>query len=295
MVVIVLMTAAAAGAADRASPGEPDPSGLPPAELHAQMRRLYDALDYDRIVPFAAALVAHPDATVEQRLDAYLVQGSSLAIVGHPIEAEMPFRFLLRGRPDFDLPADTPPKILAVFRKVQVEERAIRDNLAAHVRRDLVRTLAIDGLPQGSARGGFPLRFELRLTDPKNAVRGVRVDYRRAGRAAFSSLALEPHAPGRWVGEIPGEWTADEAPYLLEYRVHTVDADGAPLLTLGGERPLTAAMEAGSVADATPLLQSWWFWGSVAVATTAVLGAAGAVSWVLTQPPAGELGVVAVD
>jgi ribosomal protein L9 len=41
------------------------------------------------------------------------------------VEAEKPFRLLLRARPTFELPASTPPKIMAVFRKVQVEEQAL--------------------------------------------------------------------------------------------------------------------------------------------------------------------------
>lgn len=269
--------------------------GRSPEALLAELRSLYEALEYDRVIPLADALLAHPDATVEQRLDAYLLHGSALAVVGNHVEAEMPFRFLLRGRPDFDLPADTPPKIMAVFRKVQLEERAIRDQLAAHVRRDLVRTMRIEGAQLTGLVGGFPARLDLSVTDPRGAVRSVRVDYRRAGRAEFSSLPLERQASGRWTGEIPGQWTENQGGFQLEYRVTTIDAANAPLLSLGADAPLVATVAEGTVAGATPFYQSWWFWSASAVAAAAVVGAAGAVGWVLTQPPAGDLGVVAID
>ena len=77
-----------------------------PAALLAEARSLYEQLEYDQVIPLAEGVLAHPGTAVEQRLDAYLLQGSSLAIVGNPIDAEKPFRFLLRGRPEFDMPPD---------------------------------------------------------------------------------------------------------------------------------------------------------------------------------------------
>ncbi|MCP4504046.1 MAG: hypothetical protein GY822_29325 [Deltaproteobacteria bacterium] len=59
---------------------------------------LYDDLEYDLVIPIAAEGLINPNADVQNQLDAYLLQGSCLAIVGDSIVAEKPFRFLLRGR-----------------------------------------------------------------------------------------------------------------------------------------------------------------------------------------------------
>src|SRR5262249_24768338 len=85
------------------------------ADIAAQLqeaKKLFDNLEYDRVVPIATAILARADVNIDQRLDAYLLQGSSLAIIGDAVEAEKPFRFLLRGRPEFDMTPETSPKIL---------------------------------------------------------------------------------------------------------------------------------------------------------------------------------------
>ena len=188
-----------------------------PAELLARARALYDALEYDRVIPFAEALLARAEADIEQRLDAYLLQGSCLAIIGDPVEAEKPFRFLLRGRPGFDLPPETAPKILAVFRKVQVEERAIVEQLRELERARLVKELELSGGVPEEAVGGRPLPFEFRLRDPRGVVAAVQLQYRRRGEPSFSSLALRRDESGAWRGALPGEWTASSTGFALEY------------------------------------------------------------------------------
>src|SRR5688500_10600093 len=97
--------------------------------LLAEARSLFEQLEYDRVLPVARSVLARPEATLDQKLDAYVLEASCLAIVGDPVEAEQPFRLLLRARPDFDLAVETAPKILAVFRKVQGEERAIKEQM----------------------------------------------------------------------------------------------------------------------------------------------------------------------
>lgn len=88
----------------------------------ALARNLYDSLEYQLVVPLTKDILSHPALRPDQLVKAYELQGSSLVVIGDPIEAEKPFRLLLRLRPDFDLAASAPPKIVAVFRKVQVEE-----------------------------------------------------------------------------------------------------------------------------------------------------------------------------
>ena len=262
-------------AKELAPSSEPGPSPDDDAvTLLTRARTLYEALEYDRVMPFAEAALAREDITLEQKLDAYLLLGSSMAIVGDPIEAEKPFRLLLRARTDFDLPPTTPPKILAVFRKVQVEERAIATQLEELQRRRVISSLKFSGETPDDAQGGRPLRFSFHLKDPLGAVEGVRLAYRRQGEREFSSLPLERGDEGSWSGNIPGEWTANADGFVLEFFVAAIDARG-PLATLGAEAaPLTTTVTPGTFDVSAPPPVPLWVFGTAA-SSTAVLALAG--------------------
>ena len=256
------------------------------AALLVKMSALYDSLEYDKVLPVAEALLAREDLTVDQRLDAYRLYGCAKAIVEDPVDAEKPFRMLLRSRPEYDLSADTPPKILAVFRKVQTEEKALAGQLREVERARIVSGLRLLGEPPAEARGGRPLALSFRLRDPTSAVESVRVPYRRAGQPTFSSLALERSEEGDWRGQIPGEFTADEKGFRLEYYVETLDPQG-PLLSLGNARqPRRIEISAGSLRRATPPpLPRWVFFTGVGL-TAATGAAAGGLGLALSNTQA---------
>lgn len=218
-----------------------------PAQLVSQLNQLYESLEYERVIPFAEACLKRSDLQMSQQLEVYRLLGSAKAIVEDPVDAEKPFRLLLRARPDYDLPGNTPPKILAVFRKVQSEEKALAGQLREVERERLVASLKLlDGLP-GEAKGGRALPFSLRLRDPGSAVETVRVAYRRAGDKAFSSLALTRSEQGDWRGVIPADFTASSGGFGLEYFIETADGAG-PLLSVGTQlAPKSLPVTAGLV------------------------------------------------
>lgn len=269
----------------------------PPGDLLAEALRLYEALEYDRVIPYASAVLAHEDSTVDQKLDAYLLQGSAFAVVGDPIEAETPFRFLLRGRPDFDLPPETPPKILAVFRKVQVEEQAIVQTTRALERNRIIRTLKLETDVAESSEGGDPLPFVVKLRDPRGAVSTVKVLYRKDGERAWSALALQPDAGGEWTNVLPGASTASDDGFTLQYYFSTADSDGQELLVRGtASQPFLVEVAPGSVkTTASAFYQSPWFWGAAGVVVIAVAVSAGGVALVTSLPPQGDLGLLRLD
>ncbi len=239
------------------SPAPPSPPAAPselkldpaasPVALVTQLNGLYEGLDYERVIPFAEACLKRTDLQLSQQLEVYRLLGSAKAIVEDPVDAEKPFRLLLRARPDYDLPNNTPPKILAVFRKVQSEERALAGKLREVERERVVASLKLlDELPS-EARGGRPLVFSLRLRDPGSAVESVKVAYRRAGEKAFSSLALQRSEQGDWRGAIPSDFTASKDGFPLEYFVETGDGSG-PLLSVGANlTPRTVRVTPGFV------------------------------------------------
>jgi hypothetical protein len=252
-----------------------DPAASSPVLLE-QLKALYASLDYDKVIPVAEAVLAREDLGVEQRLEAYRLYGSAKAIVEDPVDAEKPFRMLLRSRPDYDLPKGTPPKILAVFRKVQSEEKALSAQLREVERARIVSGLQLLGDLPTEGKGGVPLSLNFRLRDLTGAVEAIRVPYRRAGEASFSSLALQRSQEGEWRGQIPGEFTASERGFQLEYFVETLSPDG-PLLTVGTLRePKRIDISAGQVIRSTrPPVPQPVFFAAVAVTAVAAAGAGG--------------------
>lgn len=266
---------AAAAPAPAATPA-PAPEPRSAAALIAEASALYDALEYDKVAPLAALALAAPDITLEQKLVAYQLQGSALAIIGDPVDAERPFLLLLSVRPDFVVPDETPPKIKSVFAKVKGEFDAVREAQEAQQRKELAATIEIEGALPTSADGGRPLRFDFGVADPRDVVKSVRVQYRRQGESEFLGLPLRRATSGRWVGVVPGEWTASENGFTMEAVVVVADQKG-PLQTLGAPfAPI--AVSAGALARKQPvpvwaLGTSAGLTGAVALAATGITAA----------------------
>jgi hypothetical protein len=262
------------------------------ADFLAKARRHYDALDYELVIEPADRVLGSADATIEQRLDAYTLQGSAFAIIGRTLDAEAAFRFLLRGRPAYELPEGTPPKILSVFRKVQLEEREISAQLAELERERLRKQMEISGGTTPEARGGSAVAFNFRVMDPGQVVSAVRVFYRRGGQGHFSSLPLEQGEDGRWSGAITGDWTASAVPYELQYYAAATGMGDVVWVSDGGPTtPKKLAIAAGEVHQARPFFAQPWFWGVTAGAAVLVGSAVGGAVFIATLPPASDLPV----
>ena len=280
-----------------AAPVAPEPSATAAVEdLLKEATGLANALEYHRVVPIAEHVLKRDALAIEQRVEASLLLGSALAIMGDTVGAEKAFRFLLRANPDHDLPAKTSPKILGIFRKVQFEQKTIRDQLAELQRKHVIDALKLEGEPPTEATGGLPLEFSYRLRDKFGAVSTLDVHYRRRGEKNFSSLALEAGGDGSWQGSIGGEWTENDDGFMLEYYLTTADV-GGDLLTSFGEAntPVGVQVAPGSVGDATPFYKAGWFWPVVGGAVVAI-GASG--YWAYRQAsslPDNPLGIQKVE
>jgi hypothetical protein len=256
-------------------------SDEPPGALVARAQERYDQLEYDQVAPLAARALAHPAITLDEKLSAYQLQGSALAIVGDPIEAERPFLLLLSVDPAFDLPKDTPPKIRSVFSKVKGEFGAVREAQVRREREALAATIEVSHRLPDELAGGRPLRLDFRVKDPKGAIKAVRVEYRRQGDPDFIGLPLQEAQRGRWLGAVPAEWTASGADHVLELTASFLDDVGS-LKTLGSrEQPLPIRVTAGQVVREPPV-PLWAFGTSAGVAVAATVfaaGTTGATAW----------------
>jgi hypothetical protein len=244
---------------------------------------LFNSLEYATVIPTAEQALTRADLSLDQRVELYRLLGCAKAATADPVEAEVPFRLMLRAKPDADMSADTAPKFLSVFRKVQTEERALASQLKRVERERLVANLRLMGAPANPAQGGLPITFSYRVRDTAGVVEAVRVSYRRANQRAFSSLALERSVDGEWRGQIPGEFTADERGFTLEYVTETADREG-PLLVAGAPTsPLRLEVLAGQVPVKTfkPISRGVFF---TSVGVTAAAGvAAGVLGFLFNQ------------
>lgn len=274
--MLVMMVAVLLGASDA-------------EQVLAEAQRWYDAHEYDRVIDPAEALLSRDDVSADDRMQGHLLLASALAIVGDPVKAEKQFRFLLRGRPDFDLDATTSPKILAIFRKVQSEENAFRDQIRELQRQKTIAELAIVGEVPGETTGGLTLDLSFRIRDPRGVVSGAGVHYRRGGENAYSMLPLQRDDGGMWRAQLPGEWSENEDGFDLEYFVATQDEQGETLINRGAAMaPLSLIVAPGTVPSA-PVYEQWWFWPAVVVGAGLVGTSIGFAVDATTALPQGEL------
>lgn len=270
-----------------------------PGHRLALAREAFARFDIEGTLENAGEVVSDPDAQIELRLDAHYLLGSAHAILGDIVAAEKQFRFLLRGRPDLDLDPETSPKILAIFRKVQAEERAIRAQVRELERAQTIAELELNSEVPETTTGGEPLVFTFRLRDRRGAVAAVSVAYRRPGETAYSSLALQLDEIGRWAGTIPGEATENEDGFSLEYFVATRDREGESLLLHGNaDEPWRLRVEPGTVSDARPLWARPWIWiaaGAAVIATVVGLMVVYFQAIAVTSSPMGEYPVEGLE
>ena len=260
------------------------PTTLSAKEALAQAQKLYDSLEYDKVAPLAAQALADPAISLDDKLVAYQLQGSALAIIGDPSTAERPFLLLLTVRPGFTLSDDTPPKIKAVFAKVKGEFDEVRKADEARLRKELAATIELRGAPPPSTVGGRPYRVELSISDPRGVVRTVRMQYRKRGAVSgeYLSLPLAKDARGTWVGAVPGEWTANDGGFVMDVVVVAADAQG-PLQQIGtDDAPIAVTVAAGQVDKTARPVPLWVFGTSAAVTGAALLTStslAGVTAW----------------
>lgn len=234
-------------------------------------RQLYDAQEYQRAIPAAEAFLENPNVAAKRRFDAYLLLGSCFAILGRTRDAEVAFRRMLRGRPRADLPADTPPKILAVFRRVQSEERAVLEEVERLERERLVARIQITGEPPTTGVGAQPLHFVFETRGDDGAVASAVLSYRRRGADAYAAVPFE-RIDGKWTADVLAEWTADPVGFEMEWFVSFFERDGDFLVGVAGaSSPRRAQIRAGMPIVVTPIYEEAWFWG-VAAGVAVALG-----------------------
>ncbi len=235
------------------------------AESVARARAAWSELEYERVVEAANAALASADLPDTDRVEALRLLGSALVILDRTADADAAFARIFAVNPDYTLPANTSPRIRAVFdparARWQVEEQ---QRLATQLGPQLAALRLHLELPR-SPRGGLPIVIGVDLADPSKVASAIILAHRRAGESYYT-LATVPARPGRSTLAIPGELTASRTPYTLELHVQVRHRSGVSLRREGEpDKPLSIAVAAGEVPVATPITRRWWFWASLGV------------------------------
>jgi hypothetical protein len=240
-----------------------------PAEDLAGAQASYDDQEYESAIAVADQVIAgKPPKAVA--IEALRLKAFALAVLGRDDEAASAFVAILAIAPRFELPEQTSPRILAVFRPARSRwelgrETALREELGADL---AALELEVDW--PASSRGGRPLELSVRLGDPKSLIAEVAIHYRRRGHHSFSRLAVRPTG-SRFAIAIPGDLTASRVDYQLEAYAVAVHSSGVALKRVGSrENPMALALGAGQVPRPTPIVRRWWFIASAAAVALAV-------------------------
>ncbi len=242
------------------------------SELMESAKDLYLGMYFEEALSFTAAVTSHQDATTKDIIEATMLEGSVLVVMGNTLAAEKSFMKILKLRVDYQPPPNTSLKILQVFRKAQFDFQQEEKEQAAKALAEKTRDMAIfdESPPQGF--GGRDYHFKLKLKDDKQWVKAIQVSYRKTTNQPFSSLVLSDLGQGAWGGALPAGWTENPTGFSLEYYMTSSDSQGKPLINLyDSDKPRSIPFSAGSMASQRSILDRPWFWGvSAAVVITGV-------------------------
>ena len=234
------------GVSERARAVEPD--------AMARGLAAYEELDYQRAVEQLALALAHADR-LEDRIAIVRALAFSHVALEQLDQARAAFQLLLQLDPAARLDRTISPRARAVFDEVQAN---LRDPSA------VLATIA-----PARPRAGQAIVLSVITSGGVSA----QLYYRTRGAAPYSRLAADGR-DGKLVLTVPG--LAVQAPGF-EYYVIALDDHAAPMGSAGTpDRPLAVAVEAAPPARRA-LYRRPWFWGTVALAASAVAATVAAV------------------
>jgi hypothetical protein len=96
-------------------------SGAKVSELIGWAQKAESDLEYDRAAEFWSSIIAHPEATQEEKVNASLHAGIIERVRGNRAEARDHFEYVLRRDIEHQLPKNTEPKIVNFFELIREE------------------------------------------------------------------------------------------------------------------------------------------------------------------------------
>ncbi len=224
----------------------------------------YDRLEFDRAARTLQRAIEYSRNCRWDLAEIYRLKAFVDAVNADRERCQRAFEILLALDPDYVMPSDVPRKIRACFadaRRVPPERRELRLSHQSPLE-----------VPSNS-----PVSLPVRVVDPLRLVDQVQVYFRREGVKIYTVVTARADENVSIV--IPAlSLPPDEDGYNIEYFIRAVDRWEGTLEEEGGaKKPLTFAVQAGTVGDGG-LVAKWWFWASVIGAVAIVAGVGIAVA-----------------
>ena len=242
-------------------------------------------LEYRRATRMAQLVVRSSRSSPEDMIEAYRIQGLSLAARGKRKQAARAFRKLLALDPDFRLSDDVSPKLRPPFHQA----------IGAAERQKPIRLVHKVPDPPESLEG---LELSVTLTgNPMRMVRAIKVRY-HLGDEQEEEMVFEVSKPRSVAMVLPMQLDTDQVSYYFV----AVNRHGAELVRAGSreqpfmlttalppaETPKLVVLEAApeppppaevlpvwarpkqpESEESTPWYNTWWFWTTVGVVVAA--------------------------
>ena len=183
-----------------------------------------------------------PSNTKEQRIEIHRLLAFNYITLGRKDEAESAIRGLFAIEPTYALAATESPRFRDFFASVREKwEAEGRPGLV--VEPETIAAVSLQHTPRAETEAGRLLPISVRLDDPGDRIRTVKVFYRTGSRGSFQALEAEIRGK-RARAVVPGP--AVQPPFV-DYYVAALDAGGQPIATKGdGSAPLRVVVpEAG--------------------------------------------------
>ncbi len=221
----------------------------------ARARELYDELNFEDAATTLQRAIEFSGNCRWDLAEVYRLKAFVDAVNNERERCHRDFEIFLALNPDYEIPADTPPKIRNCFEDAKAVPPARRE-------------LGLQHEVPPEVQPNAPVSIKVRVTDPLRLVDQVKVFFRREGVKVFTvvsarsddnlsivipALAVPPDAQG----------------YKMEYLVRTVDRWDGVLSEEGSvKKPLTFVVAPGSTGDS--VVGKWWFWTAVGVGAVAI-------------------------
>lgn len=212
----------------------------------------YDRLEFDRAARTLQRAIEYSKNCRWDLAEIYRLKAFVDAVNTERERCQRAFEILLALDPEYEMPADVPPKIQACFqdaKRVPVERRELR----------LVHTAPVEVQPNA------PVSLPVKVVDPLRLVDQIQVYFRREGVKIFTVVTARADENVSVV--IPAlSVPPDEKGYQMEYFVRAVDRWEGTLAEEGSSRKPNKFAVAPSSGDGSAVTSKWWFWTGLVAA-----------------------------
>lgn len=266
-----------------APPPAPSPAAptaaAPAGDLISRGRTLFDDQQYEESIQVLSAALVRPSNTKEQRIEIHRLLAFNYITLGRRDEAESAIRGLLSLEPDYALPTSESPRFRDFFKMVK-EKWDAEGRPGLVVDTTTPDPVSLLHTPRSETEAGQLLPISVRLDDPGDRIRTIKVFYRTGSRGAYQQLEAEIRGKGARA-VVPGP--AVQPPFV-DYYVTALDAGGQPIAGRGdGTAPLRVVVPESGKGWVVPVVI-----GGSLVAVAAVFGGLALAGVFKSSPPTNQ-------